>query len=52
MTQKQIQALEQKWAQDGRWLGIERPYSAEEVFKLRGSIEIEHTLAKRGAARL
>ncbi|HEY4532415.1 MAG TPA: isocitrate lyase [Kurthia sp.] len=52
MTQEQIQALEQKWAQDGRWLGIERPYSAEEVFKLRGSIEIEHTLAKKGSARL
>lgn len=52
MTQEQIQALEQKWAQDGRWLGIERPYSAEEVLKLRGSIEIEHTLAKKGSARL
>lgn len=50
--QEQIKALEEKWAQDGRWLGIERPYSAEEVLKLRGSIEIEHTLAKRGAARL
>lgn len=50
--QEQIKALEEKWAQDGRWLGIERPYSAEEVLKLRGSIEIEYTLAKRGAARL
>lgn len=50
--QEQIKALEEKWAQDGRWLGIERPYLAEEVLKLRGSIEIEHTLAKRGAARL
>lgn len=50
--QEQIKTLEEKWAQDGRWLGIERPYSAEEVLKLRGSIEIEHTLAKRGAARL
>lgn len=50
--QEQIKALEEKWAQDDRWLGIERPYSAEEVLKLRGSIEIEHTLAKRGAARL
>lgn len=50
--QEQIKVLEEKWAQDGRWLGIERPYSAEEVLKLRGSIEIEHTLAKRGAARL
>lgn len=50
--QEQIKTLEEKWAQDGRWLGIERPYSAEEVLKLRGSIEIEYTLAKRGAARL
>lgn len=37
---------------DARWKGIERPYSAEEVIKLRGSIDIEHTLARRGAEKL
>lgn len=52
MTENQTKALEEKWAQDGRWLGIERTYTAEEVLRLRGSIEIEHTLAKKGAARL
>ena len=35
-----------------RWTGITRPYSAEDVIKLRGSIDIEHTLAKRGAEKL
>src|SRR4051794_18218988 len=35
-----------------RWHGIERPYSAEDVARLRGSIEIEHTLARHGAERL
>src|SRR4051794_14533982 len=35
-----------------RWHGIERPYSAEDVARLRGSIEIEHTLARLGAERL
>ena len=37
---------------DGRWRGIERPYSAEEVVRLRGSVTVEHTLARRGAERL
>jgi len=36
----------------GRFDGIERPYSAEDVLRLRGSIHIEHTLARRGALRL
>ena len=37
---------------EGRFDGVERPYSVEEVLKLRGSIPIEHTLARRGALRL
>ncbi|MFD1862178.1 isocitrate lyase [Planococcus chinensis] len=54
MTTKQQQAeqLKTSWEQDSRWNGIERPYTAEEVVKLRGSVLIEHTLAKRGAERL
>jgi isocitrate lyase len=35
-----------------RWEGIERPYSAEEVERLRGSVVVEHTLARLGAERL
>jgi isocitrate lyase len=36
----------------GRWDGIVRPYAAEDVLKLRGSVRIQHTLAERGARRL
>jgi isocitrate/methylisocitrate lyase len=39
-------------APEGRFDGIERPYSVQDVLKLRGSIPIEHTLARRGALRL
>ncbi|ADC48305.1 MULTISPECIES: isocitrate lyase [Alkalihalophilus] len=44
--------LQAQWENDERWQGIERTYSAEEVVKLRGSVQIEHTLAKRGAEKL
>jgi isocitrate lyase len=40
------------WSSDGRWKGIERPYSAKDVNRLRGSLQIEYTLARRGAERL
>ncbi len=46
------QALREQWSTDSRWQGIERPYSAEEVVRLRGSIAIEHTLARHGAELL
>ncbi|MBZ5752968.1 isocitrate lyase [Metabacillus rhizolycopersici] len=49
---EQIKALEENWSLDTRWKGVERSYSAEEVVKLRGSLQIEHTLARRGADRL
>ena len=49
---EQIKALKEKWSREIRWKGIERPYTAEEVVKLRGSVQIEHTLATRGAERL
>ncbi|MDR3556574.1 MAG: isocitrate lyase [Syntrophobacteraceae bacterium] len=41
-----------QWDDQDRWRGIERPYKAEDVRKLRGSIKIEHTLADRGARSL
>jgi isocitrate lyase len=44
--------LTRKWQSDARWSGIERPYSAEVVVRLRGSIHVEHTLARVGAERL
>ncbi len=50
--QKEIVALEQDWAQNPRWKGVKRGYSAEDVVRLRGSVTIEHTLAKRGAEKL
>ncbi|MEW5957039.1 MAG: isocitrate lyase [Chloroflexota bacterium] len=50
--QQQIEALEISWASDPRWQGIERAYRAAEVVNLRGSIQIEHTLARLGAERL
>src|SRR5580704_12750242 len=37
---------------DGRWEGIMRPYASDDVLKIRGSVKIEHTLAKLGAERL
>ncbi|MFD6208036.1 isocitrate lyase, partial [Peribacillus sp. NPDC060253] len=46
------QQLQQSWENDSRWTGVKRPYTAEEVIKLRGSIDIEHTLARRGSEKL
>ncbi|OTA15091.1 Isocitrate lyase Icl [Xenorhabdus vietnamensis] len=48
---QQIAQLEQEWQQP-RWKGITRPYNAEDVVKLRGSINPEHTLAQIGAKKL
>jgi len=44
--------LENMWANDTRWEGITRPYSAKDVVRLRGTIHIEHSLARLGAERL
>jgi isocitrate lyase len=50
--QQQIEALEQEWRTNPRWADIQRNYTAETVVNLRGSIHIEHTLARLGAERL
>jgi len=50
--EQQIAALEKDWAQNPRWKGIKRGYSAADVVRLRGSIQPEHTLARRGAEKL
>src|SRR5256884_1007617 len=47
-----ISALELAWANEARWNGITRPYNAGDVYRLRGSIDIEYSLARYGAARL
>ena len=44
--------LNHEWADNPRWRGVERPYTAEDVARLRGSVHIEHTLARLGAERL
>jgi isocitrate lyase len=40
------------WASNPRWAGVKRGYTAEDVVRLRGSVHVEHTLAKRGAEKL
>jgi len=54
MTSRQleVQKLQKDWAENPRWRGIERGYTAEDVVRLRGSNPPEHSLAKRGAEKL
>lgn len=52
MTQDRVKQLQESWELDSRWNGVERTYSVEEVIKLRGSVDIEYTLARRGAEKL
>src|ERR1700740_1461962 len=47
-----IAALENQWRSNPRWQGIMRPYKAEDVIRLRGTVQVEHTLARLGAERL
>lgn len=50
--QEQIEALKKDWAENPRWKHVKRPYSAEDVVALRGSLMPEHTIAQRGADKL
>ena len=52
LRKQSVETLKRHWAEDARWKGVHRPYSAEEVIRYRGSVTIEHTLARRGAERL
>jgi isocitrate lyase len=45
-------AIERDWATNPRWAGIERSYDAADVIRLRGSVRVEQTLARRGAEQL
>lgn len=49
---KEAKNLKNSWERDERWKGIIRDYSPEDVIKLRGSVRIEHSLARQGAERL
>lgn len=51
-TKSRIEQVEHDWSTNPRWRNITRPYSAEEVVKLRGSLDIEYTVARRGAEKL
>jgi len=50
--QERALALRKDWETNPRWKGIVRPYSAEEVVNISGSVQIEYTLAKNGAEKL
>ena len=54
MTARELEAqrLQKEWNENPRWKGIKRGYTAEDVVRLRGSVQVEHTLAKRGAEKL
>jgi isocitrate lyase len=54
MTDRKAQAaaLAKDWAENPRWKGIKRGYTADDVVRLRGSFQVEHTLARRGAEKL
>jgi isocitrate lyase len=49
---EQIQQLEEDWVENSRWANVKRDYSAEDVVRLRGSVQEEYTLACRGAEKL
>jgi isocitrate lyase len=52
VTAKKSFDITSTWKTDPRWSGIERPYTAQDVDRLRGTIHIEHSLARHGAERL
>ena len=48
----EVKNIEKDWAENPRWKNVRRDYSAADVVRLRGSVRIEHTLARRGAEKL
>ena len=47
-----LEQLKADWRDNPRWKGVTRPYSAEDVVRLRGTVQVEHSLAQRGAEKL
>ncbi|MBI5490327.1 MAG: isocitrate lyase [Deltaproteobacteria bacterium] len=52
MAERTAEGLGREWAEDPRWAGIRRTYSAKDVLRLGGTLRVEHTLARSGAERL
>src|SRR3954471_10779386 len=50
--QRQADDLQKQWETNPRWKGLKRDYTATDVVRLRGSVQEEHTLARRGAEKL
>jgi len=48
----EAQKLQKEWSESPRWRGIKRGYTADDVIRLRGSVKVEHTLARNGADKL
>ena len=51
-TPASAEQLQHDWDNNPRWAGVERSFTAEDVVRLRGRIQEEHTLARRGAEKL
>ena len=51
-SEPEISKLEKEWSTSARWKGVKRGYGAGDVLRLRGSVQVEHTLARRGAEKL
>ena len=47
-----IAEIRRNWKSNSRWQGVQRPYSAEDVYRLRGTVQNEYSLARRGAEKL
>jgi isocitrate lyase len=52
MTTQTAEQLRKEWQTNPRWKNVERPYKAEDVVRLRGTVHIEHSLARLGAEKL
>src|SRR5499426_2997887 len=48
----EVARIKKDWSENPRWQNVKRGYSAEDVYRLRGSLQVEHTLARRGAEKL
>jgi isocitrate lyase len=52
MTRLSAEALKKDWNENPRWKGVTRPYTPEDVLRLRGTVDIEYSLARQGAEKL
>src|SRR5450631_2004754 len=54
MTTRELEVARTRkdWAENPRWQGVKRGYAPEDVYRLRGSLQVEHTLARKGAEKL